>query len=355
MRLAVVLLAISLAGAAGAAAPDGARLYADACASCHGADGRGAPAGSGLTVPLPDFTDCNVATAETTANWAGLVRGGGPFLGMSPEMPAFAGVLDEDEIAAVLAHVRGFCRDPRWPIGDLNYRRPVFMDKAFPEDEVVAFFEADTARHERAYAGQISIEKRIGPRGQLELVLPGEVVDVDGAATVVGGGDLAVAYKHVLAAGVPPRTIVSAALEVSAPTGNRRHGVGSGTTVVTPQLLSGHAIGPLDVQALVEANLPADPDRADRAMRYRVAVQLPLGPYRRSVAPGVELEQSHALASDVHAATLLGPALYLPLSRRGHVALGVAGQVPVAGRSPFDWRLGAFLLWDWADGPFWAW
>ena len=63
----------------------GAEIYRDACASCHGTDGRGAPAGSAISVPLPDFTDCINATAETTANWTGLVRHGGRFLGVSED------------------------------------------------------------------------------------------------------------------------------------------------------------------------------------------------------------------------------------------------------------------------------
>jgi mono/diheme cytochrome c family protein len=352
---AVVLFAALLAGAANGASPDGAGLYSDACASCHGADGRGAPAGSGITVPLPDFTDCTVATSETTANWTALVRRGGHFLGMSSQMPAFGGVLDDAQIAAVLAHVRGFCRDPRWPVGDLNYPRAVFVEKAYPEDEIVATFEGDVARHERTYTGQIVIEKRFGARGQVELGLPGSLVDADRVSPVFGGGDVSIAYKHVLLAGAPHGTIVSAALEITPPTGNRRHGVGSGTTVVTPQLLSGHRIGPFDVQAHVEATLPADPARAERAMSYRLAVELPLGALKRAMVPGVELVQSQALASGVHAATLLGPAFYVPLSRRGHVAVAIAGQVPVTGIRPFDWRVGAFLLWDYADGPLWAW
>src|SRR5262249_8493146 len=133
--LRALLVVVALALATQARALSGPEVYEQACASCHGADGRGAPAGRAITVPLPDFTDCNVSTAESTANWAGLVRHGGPFLGMSSEMPAFGDALSDDEIRAVIAYVRAFCRDSRYPIGDLNYRRPVFVEKAFPEDE----------------------------------------------------------------------------------------------------------------------------------------------------------------------------------------------------------------------------
>ena len=90
-------------------------------------------------------------------------------------------------------------------------------------------------------------------------------------------------------------------------------------------------------------------------MRYLFALQYPLGPYKKNVVPALELEQTQALDAAVHGATLLGPTLYLPLSRRGHVALGVGGQLPVAGVRPFNWQLAAFLLWEYRDGPFWAW
>ena len=110
-------------------------VYEQACASCHGADGRGAPTGTAIAVPLPDFTDCVFATAESTANWVGLVRDGGRFLGMSPQMPAFGDVLSEAEIRAVVAYVRGFCPERGYPIGDLNYRRPVFVEL---EDHLLA-------------------------------------------------------------------------------------------------------------------------------------------------------------------------------------------------------------------------
>ncbi|HUE30980.1 MAG TPA: cytochrome c, partial [Verrucomicrobiae bacterium] len=142
----------------------GAEVYAQACAPCHGADGRGAPAGSGITVPLPDFSDCSVSTAETTANWAGLVRHGGPFLGMSDQMPAFGDALTDEEVHAVLAYLRGFCAEPRYPIGDLNYRRPVFVEKAFPEDELILGGEIEAARRARSYTSELELEARVGPR-----------------------------------------------------------------------------------------------------------------------------------------------------------------------------------------------
>jgi hypothetical protein len=337
------------------AALSGPEIYAEACAGCHGVDGRGAPEGSGITVPLPDFTDCVTATGEPTTNWAGLVRHGGKFLGMSDEMPAFGDALTEDEIGEVIGYVRSFCNTPRYPLGDLNYPRPLFVEKAFPEDEAVLSLAYEEARHERTGSWEAAIEKRIGARGQVEVSVPGAVVDVDARGRRAGVGDLGVSYKHALVADLRWRTVVSARLALVLPTGNRRHGVGAGTAVVSPQLLSGHAVGPLVLQTAIAAELPGDTARADRQMVYGIALQYRFGPYKKNLVAGVELEQTQAIDSAVHGGTVLGPALYVPLSRRGHVAMSVGAQLPVAGARPYDWLIGSFLLWDFADGPFWAW
>jgi hypothetical protein len=330
-------------------------LYADACAGCHGADGRGAPRGSGITVPLPDFTDCAVVTGETTANWVGLVRFGGRFLGLSDQMPAFRDVLSDAEIRAVVDYLRTFCATPGYPLGDLNFPRPVFVEKAFPEDEAVGAATYASARHERVATWETAIEKRVGARGQVEVAVPGAVVDPDASRRLAGLGDVELSYKHALVAAPSWGTIVSARLALDVPTGNHRHGVGAGTPVVVPELLSGHGVGPFVLQTAIAAELPGDETRAERQVVYAAAVQYRLGPYRKDVVVGAEVEQTQALDSAVDASTVLGPSLYLPLSRRGHVALGIAAQLPVAGTRPYDWLVGSFILWDYADGPFWAW
>src|SRR5712692_1709514 len=111
----------------------GAEIYDDACASCHGTDGRGAPAGTRIAVPLPDFTDCKFITSEGDGNWRFLLAHGGDGLGLSTQMPAFGAVLSAAQVQLVLDYTRAFCTDPRWPRGELNFRRPLFTTKAFPE------------------------------------------------------------------------------------------------------------------------------------------------------------------------------------------------------------------------------
>src|SRR5205814_10577836 len=100
-----------------------------------------------------------------------------------------------------------------------------------------------------------------------------------------GVGERALSWLPRRLRAPPQAPLVSAGGERGLATGNRRHGLGAGTTVVAPQLLSGHALGPLVVQTQVRAELPADPARADRRMLYRVALQPPLVPYTQSPVP----------------------------------------------------------------------
>jgi hypothetical protein len=352
--LLVLVALVAARGGPALAGLGGEEIYAEACAACHGADGRGA-AGTGVAVPLPDFTDCAFVTAESTANWVGLVRHGGRFLGLSSQMPAFGDALTDEEVRAVIARVRSFCRDPRYPLADLNYRRPFVVEKAFPEDEALAVTSFERARRSRAGTTELVLEKRLGPRGQAEVAAPAGWIDPEGASPTGGIGDVALAYKHVLLALPGTSSIVAAGGEIVAPTGNRRHGIGSGTWIGVPKLLVGQRAGPIVLQGDVRAELPADSTRAERQMLYAAAVQYPLGPYRRSPVPLIEVEYRQGLARGVGDATILAPGLYLPLSRRGHVAVATSAFVPVAGTRPFDWGVGGFLLWEYGDGPFFAW
>ncbi len=80
-----------------AAAPDGARLYGQHCAACHGARGGG---GVGVPLVLPDF----LATVDD-AYLERTVRLGRP----GRVMPAFSS-LSEAEVRAVVGYVRGLAR-----------------------------------------------------------------------------------------------------------------------------------------------------------------------------------------------------------------------------------------------------
>ncbi|MFI5396726.1 MAG: c-type cytochrome [Candidatus Binatia bacterium] len=329
-------------------------IYDGACASCHGVDGRGAPEGTAITVPLPDFTDCSTATREDDASWLHLIEYGGAGLGLSPQMPAFANVLTPDQRQTVLDYVRSLCRDPRWPRGELNFRRPIFTTKAFPEDEALLFEDFARGRdgvHD--WSTEASVEHRVGPRGQIELAVPLAVHDMRGGSTTGGVGDITTAYKHVLYASLRNRSILSAGLDLVLPTGDRKRSLGNGTVSFEPALLAGKELGNFVMQGEIRGVAPVDEGRADREVRYDLAFSYALSRLRRAWVPAVEVETRQNVTTDQHH-VLVTPQIYKGLSKRGHIAVGIGAQVPVAGDArPFDYRIVGFLLWDYADGGLW--
>src|SRR3989442_400114 len=50
----------------------------------------------------------------------------------------------------------------------------LFRSKAFPEDEAVLGLTYESARHQRMGSWESAIEKRVGPRGQIEVSVPAD-------------------------------------------------------------------------------------------------------------------------------------------------------------------------------------
>jgi cytochrome c6 len=89
-----LVLTFALGHAAHAAdAGNGARLYRQHCAGCHGADGRP------VLPAAPDFTRPTALMRGDLALLGAIKAGRGA-------MPAFAGVLRDREVLDVLAHLR---------------------------------------------------------------------------------------------------------------------------------------------------------------------------------------------------------------------------------------------------------
>src|SRR6476661_7833315 len=136
---AILIVAALLASSpARAERVDGTRLFEADCAACHASDGRGrSSAEVGFDLPLPNFTDCSFATREPDSDWSAIIHRGGPQRGFDRIMPAFQNALTDEEVDALIDHLRKFCTNPRWPRGDLIIPRALFTEKAFPEDEAV--------------------------------------------------------------------------------------------------------------------------------------------------------------------------------------------------------------------------
>jgi mono/diheme cytochrome c family protein len=355
MLVAVVacLVAILAAPVLADAQLGGREIYEGACASCHGSDGRGAT-DTAVSVALPDFTDCRVVTAENDGNWRYLLQHGGQSFGLSSQMPAFDGILAVSEIDAVLDYIRTFCSDPAWPHGDLNFRRVLVTGKAFPEDEFLIKPELEKGRDgTRDWLTELSLERRVGARGQVEVSLPFAAHDITHGATTGGVGDMTLAYTHVLYANRASRTIVSAGLDLGLPTGDRDRHLGDGTVTFGPSMLLGQRLGPLVLQGQIAGDAPIDENRADRGVRYRMAFSYPLSDIKAGWVPTLELETLQNVTAKQHH-LFLTPQIYKGLSRRGHIAIGVGAQIPVAGGAdPFDVRVLAFFLWEYSDGGLW--
>src|SRR5687767_9459647 len=107
------------------------QLYQASCAACHGADGKGPPAGRKLKVAVPDFTECSFSTREPDPDWLAVVHQGGPVRAFDSTMPAYGESLSEAEIQQILDYIRTMCSDDRWPRGELNLPRSFFVEKAY--------------------------------------------------------------------------------------------------------------------------------------------------------------------------------------------------------------------------------
>lgn len=79
-----------------------AALWNVSCAGCHGRDGKGQGAGRPPGVQLPDFTSAEFQKQRTDEQLVTVIKAGKNL------MPAFGKQLNEQGLAALLAHVRAF-------------------------------------------------------------------------------------------------------------------------------------------------------------------------------------------------------------------------------------------------------
>lgn len=93
--------------AAGAGDIDGAKIFATRCALCHGPSGHGDGVGAKGLNPQPrNFHDTAYMKTRTDAQLSEIIHKG------KGVMPAWGKVLTDQQIAAVLAHVRTFAGTP---------------------------------------------------------------------------------------------------------------------------------------------------------------------------------------------------------------------------------------------------
>jgi mono/diheme cytochrome c family protein len=336
-----------------AQATDDAALYESACAACHGSDGTGRSQQQvAFATPLPDFADCEFASREPDGDWFAIIHEGGPIRAFDQMMPAFGDALTEEEIFAILRHVRTFCADDSWPRGEFNLPRPLFTEKAYPEDETVVTFGVDTGD-----AGVISSEflheKRIGARGMIEVAVPLVARDsISGGGRDFGIGDIALGYKHTVYSDLEKGSIFSVGAEVILPTGDDDKGLGKGTTIIEPFLTYG-LILPADMflQAHAFAEFPTSSGFDDEVgLRLAFGRTWTSGEFGRAWTPMIEALFARDLASSAETNTDLVPQIQVSMNTRQHILVNFGARIPTNNTANRDVQYTVYFLWDWFDG-----
>lgn len=327
----------------------GRDVYEAACAACHGSDGRGAPAAaSDYPLVPPDFTDCSFATREPAADWVAVGHAGGPVRAFSRLMPAFGEALSREELQAAVSHARSFCSDDKWPPGELNLPRALVTTKAFPEDEAVLTVVADSG----AVTNKFVYEQRLGSRSQYEIIVPLAFSERTPGDWTGGVGDLAFAFKHVVAHNLARGRILSVAGELVVPTGSTERHIGGGTAAVEPFASFGQRLpAQMFLQAQVGGSIPFNRDHADEAFwRAAVGQSFRQGEFGRLWAPMVEVLGSRAFESDAPPLWDVLPQVHVTLSTRQHIRANVGVRIPVNDRTGRATQVLGYFLWEWFGG-----
>ena len=334
----------------------GKQIFEAGCAGCHGPDGKGARQSSiGFEKPgtFPDFTQCDQTTPEDNLTWRSIIRDGGPSRGFSQIMPSFSEVLTDEQIDAVVSYMRGFCKEPRWPRGELNLPLALATEKAFPENEDVIISTLNV-KGAPGVSNHIIHEQRIGNRNQIEVDVPIEFQRPERGLWYGGFGDLGLGLKRVLFSDLKSGSILSVFGGASLPTGSTAHGLGSGVPsfeVFTAygQLLPRYTF----LQFQGGAELPTDTSKAPQSVFLRSAVGKGFTQNRgagRLWAPMVEFVAARDLITGAKTDWDVIPEFQVTLSKRQHIRFNVGVSIPAtntAGRNP---QLMFYLLWDWQDG-----
>jgi mono/diheme cytochrome c family protein len=349
-RLGSWALAAGLIATGSALAADpltGKQLFVRHCARCHTTSGGGLPAKHPLLAnfdrPPADFRDPLFNSREPAGDWFLVVKHGGPAMGLSPGMPAHAGRMSDAEIEAVVAHLASFADTRGYPPGELNLTRSVRTIKAFPETELLLLGRLDEPEGgaPSAWRSTLYHARRLGRRWQGEAKLS---TLSQGATSELHAAELGVKWAFhargtslLLAAGTDLEIPIDA----------------SGDSTVVPYLSHATPLGGrFTLQGTLRTHLPMSGLRKGDVELSEVVHWLPTG-WRRGIFPGLELTLAAPFERAGRARVTLIPQLHLAFSKRGHVALNVGLELPLAGDRGYSYRLHTFLLWDMADGGFW--
>jgi len=246
------------------------------------------------------------------------------------------------------------CKEPSWPRGEMNLPRPLFTEKAFPEDEVILTNGVNVS----GAAGidhTLQYEKRFGARNNIEVAVPFSF-SRETERWLGGIGDISLGYKRVVASSLHTGSIFSVQGEVKLPTGNRERGFGTGVTVLEAfaaygQLLPAHTF--LQMQAGSER--PTNTRTAPTALYWHAALGKSFrqeSGVGRMWSPMVEFLADRDLVTGARTNWDLVPQFQVTLNKRQHIRANVGLKVPANNREGRSTQVVFYLLWDWFDGGF---
>jgi cytochrome c553 len=337
----------------------GERIYKSACSVCHGSDGRGGPQTHTVFQrpdTFPDFARCDQTTPETDTQYKAVITHGGPYRGFSQIMPAFGQALDSHQIDDLIANLRRFCGNPHWPCGELNLPLALVTEKAYPEDELVLAASVN-ARSSPGNETHIIHEQRFGVKNQIEVDVP--VLFQDQDHTWYGGvADVTLGMKRVMFSSLRTGSIMSLFGGFLLPTGNRTRGFGSGTTTFETFAAFGQMFRTNTFfQLQGGAELPFHTQTAPQTVFFNSAIGQSFAGSRklgRLWSPMCEFVASRDLVAGARADWDVVPQMQVTLSRRQHIRGNVGVRVPISNTAGRQAQVMFYILWDWADGKFYA-
>lgn len=342
----------------------GRDIYEAACAACHGPHGEGtAESTAGFARPdtFPHFNKCDETTPEYTEDWTAVIRDGGPARGFSPIMPSFSGVLTAEEIDKVVAYLRSLCKEPSWPLGELNVPRALVTEKAFPESETVLTTTANV-KGAAAVTNELAYERILGKHDQLELAVPFGWAHQVGGGLAGGLGDITVGDKHVVFSRLDPApgeplyaatgSIFSIQGEVTFPTGSASKGLGTGETVFG-------VFGAYDIllparfflESQAGVNVPMHTHSLARAVYFNAVLgQTFSANLARQWNPMIEVLGNRDLSAGALTNWDVVPQFQVTLNRRQHIRAALGLRLPMNDTAGRPKQVIAYFLWDWFDG-----
>ncbi len=322
------------------------------CAVCHGASGHpesAFPMLRELGVVPANFTDALFNSREPTGDFFMVIKHGGAAFGLAEQMPAFGESLSDAEIEELVAYVKTLAGPHDYPPGDLNLYLPLNTKKAFPEDELVWKGEFQNDGGRERFTQTLEVERRIGTRSQLLLELSHRVDDGDGEFKSIEFG-----AKHVLHHDLDSGFIATLAGVVEVPFDS------DDSVEMLPYLALGKILNDeWTLQGSVRAKLPVD-NVGDGEMEISGIAHWVHTPWSRAVFPGLEftteipLDRGNGTDGTDFSHWSVTPQVRIGLTRGGHVALNLGVELPLNETGRYDWRGLAYLIWDFADGPFWS-